>query len=382
MTAITGGLRSLAVAFPSVLRTNAHWHRHHPEMVAQAERHALAKLWGRQADATTRTSAFDRAMAPYLDDPFRGTVERRLRATGETALSMELRAARAALSAAGLTTRDIDLTLSTSFPGDRFGVGNAAYLAAELGLDSPAWNFESACSGSVVGLHMASSLVRSGDYRRVLVVASTSNSALCVDDEGLSWLTGDGAGAFVVEPARAGFGVLGSATVNTVEMNDMFVIHSVALRDGTTRLIGRASPDAGKIGRETAEPLLRRCVDSALAKAHASVRDIDFWVFNTPNAWYADFCAAVLGVAEGRYHSIYPQHANMGAALMPATLYEAWHRGLVRAGQVVGLYSIGSTSTASAVVLRLDDLALGPPPDAPATIDGPSMASIGTGPRP
>ncbi len=375
---IRAGMRSLAVALPSVLRTNAHWREHHPEMVARAEEHALAKLWGTRDGAREDegASTFDRTMRPYVDDPFRGTVERRVRAPGETALSVEVRAARAALEAASLSVDDVDLTLSTSFPGDRFAVGNAAYLAAELGLRTPAWNFETACSGSVVGLHMASSLVRSGDYRRVLVVASTSNSALCVDDEGLSWLTGDGAGAFVVEPAPEGFGVLGWTTVNTVDMNDMFVVHSLARADGSTRLVGRASPTAGKIGRETAEPYLRRCVDGALSMAGMRPDQIDFWVFNTPNAWYADFCAAVLGVGPDRYHSVYPRYANMGAALMPATLYHALHEGRARPGDTLLLYSIGSTSTASAIVMRIGEIARGPFPERPPQVDGPSIASL------
>jgi 3-oxoacyl-[acyl-carrier-protein] synthase III len=375
---VRGTMRSLAVAFPSVLRTNAHWREHHPQMVAQAEQHALARLWGTREGSRERAEAslFDKTMAPYVDDPFRGTVERRLRAPGESVLSVELRAAQGALAAASLTADDLDLVLSSSFPGDRFAVGNAAYLADQLRLRAPAWNFESACSSSVVGLHMAASLVRSGDYRRILVVSSTSNSALCVDHDGLSWLTGDGAGAFVVEAAEEGRGILGWKTVNTVLMNDMFVIHSIPDSKGATRLTGSASPKAGAIGRDTAEPYLRQCVGGALEAANVRAEEVDFWVFNTPNAWYADFCALTLGVSSDRYLSVYPEYANMGAALMPATLYQALATGNVRPGALVVLYSIGSTSTASAVVIRLGEVALGPPPPRPETIDGPSMASL------
>lgn len=370
-------LRSLSIAFPRVLRTNDHWRTHYPEMVAQAEEHALAKLWGTRehAEAAAPTSVFDRTMAPYLEDPFRGTVERRLRAPDEPALDMEVRAARGALGALSIGVGDVDLTLSTSFPADRFGVLNAAYLAEALGLESPAWNYETACSGSVVGLHMAGSLVRSGDYDRILVVASTSNSAICVDDEGVSWFTGDGAGAFVVEPASGDEGILGWKTMNTVSTNDMFVIDSVPTSDGGTRLVGRASPGAGRIARDTAEPILRGCVEGALDDADRRAEDIDFWVFNTPNAWYADYCAEVLGVPPDRYHSVYPKYGNMGAALMPATLYHALREGKCGPGDTILLYSVGSTSTASAVVLRLGPIALGPFPERPAEVDGPSMAS-------
>jgi 3-oxoacyl-[acyl-carrier-protein] synthase-3 len=370
------GMRSLAVAFPSVLRTNEYYRARYPEVVAQAEQYALAKLWSaaqgsdgaRATEATAKRppSAFDATMAPYLGDPFRGAVERRVRAPGETAVSMERAAARGALEAAGLGVDDVDLTLVSSFVGDRLGVGDAAYLAKQLGLRTPAWNFESACSGSVVGLHMAASLVRAGDYRRVLVVCSTSNSVQLADDDTLSWFIGDGAGAFVVERAAPGHGVLGWKTLNSVETNDMFVIHSVPDATGRgTCFRTSAHAEASAMARDTAEAYLRACVDGALAMAGVAAADVDFWVFNTPNAWYADFCGRVLGVGPERFHSVYPRYANIGATLMPATLYHALHEGRVRPGQLVACYSVGSTSTASALVMRVGPIALGPFPARP-----------------
>lgn len=358
------GMTSLAIAFPSILRTNAYWREHHAGLVAAAEEHTLAKLW---AASDAKPTLFDRVMRPHLEDPFRGARERRIRAPSETALSMELRAARKALRARGLTPANIDLTLVTSFVADRFGVGNAALLAAELELPGPCWNYETACSGSVVGLHMAANLIESGRYERILVVASTSNSVQVDDGDTLGWFVGDGAGAFVVEPVDRGLGVLGQATLNSVATNDMFVIHSVPddSREDGTRLSTTANPRAATMARESAEPYLRQCVGDALLSAGASPGDVDFWVFNTPNAWYADFCAQVLGIPEERYHSIYPRYANIGAALMPATLYHAIEKGRVSPGDLVVFYSIGSTSTASAVVARLGSVALGESPPRP-----------------
>ena len=367
------GMTALAVAFPSVRRTNEHWRRHHAAKVQEAEQLTLAKLWSAPERARgAAPSAFERTMQPYLEDPFRGAVERRLRAPGEPALAMELEAARGALGAAGLDTEQVDLTLMTSFVGDRFGVGNAAYLADALGLTTPAWNYETACSGSVVGLHMAASLVSSGEYGRVLVVASTSNSVQVVDDDSLGWFVGDGAGAFVVERVPEGFGVLGHATLNSVGTNDMFVIDSVPDGAGSTRLCTRANERAAQMARDTAEPYLRATVSAALARASVALGAVAFWVFNTPNAWYADFCALALGVAEERYHSVYPRYANIGAALMPATLYHALHERRVGPGGPGGVDSIGSTSTASAAVARFGEVALGPYPEPPPLADAPA----------
>ena len=123
-----------------------------------------------------------------------------------------------------------------------------------------------------------------------------------------------------------------------------------------------ASPDTVAATQD----YLRACVDGALAMAGAAVADVDFWVFNTPNAWYADFCGRVLGVGPERFHSVYPRYGNVGAALMPATLYHALHEGRVRPGQLVACYSVGSTSTASALVMRVGSIALGPYPTRPS----------------
>lgn len=362
-------MRSLSVAFPSILRTNDYWRQRRPDMVARAEEYSLARLWGRDEKASAPTTAFETTMAPHLSDPFRGASERRIRARGETALSMEARAARGALDALSLTPSDIDLALVSSFVGDRFGVGNASYFARELGLAAPAWNFETACSSSLVGLHMAASLVRSDDYRRILVVVSTSNSVQVEDDDTMGWFVGDGAGAFVVERCSGPSGVLGWKTINSVGTNDMFVIRSIPEAAGGTRLCTVPSPNAASMARDTAEPYLLETVSGALSMAELDVRDVDFWVFNTPNAWYAEFCGQVLGVDASRYHSVYPRYANIGGALMPATLYHALHEERVRPGQIIGFYSIGSSSTAAAVVMRAGDISLGPFPERPAIRD-------------
>lgn len=360
------GIRSLALGFPSLRRTNAYWQRRYPTLVERAEHFGLARIWLREEQTD---SVFDRTMEPYRRDPFLGSVERRYRAKGETALSMEVTAASGALAAAGLGPTDVDFTLVSSFTGDRLGVGNAAYLAAELGLTGPAINIESACSGSLAGLTLATELLQSGERQRILVVASTSNSLQAKDDDSVGWFIGDGAGAFVVEPAPAALGVLGVHIVNSVRTNDMFVIYSVPDGEYTTRLETLGNPRTGAIARSTAEPYLREAVEGALAKARLSLADIDFCVFNTPTAWYADFCAQALGVARDRYHSVYPRYANIGAALMPATLYHAIDEGKVRPGDHVLLYSVGSTSTVAAIVLRVGDIALGPYPTPPAIAD-------------
>ncbi len=352
------GIRSLAVSFPTEVRDNAYFVAKDPARFAAAQK-KQPKLWAKP-ETESRSRLFDEEMAKYADDPFRGTVMRRTLAGGKS-LDLEATASRRALEAAGLGVSDVDMMLVGSFMPDQVGVGNATFLARALGYRGPAINFETACSSSVVGLRLATALVASGQHRRVLVVTSCDYTTHLEDSDSLSWFMGDGAGAFVVEPVGEGYGVLGGKTISTAETCGAFFYEEAAV-DGAVQFRMRADPAVNQVLRDTAEEFVRAAVDGAVSAAGVPLDAIDFFVFNTPNAWYARFCARAIGVDPTKTISAYPLYANIGPALMPANLHLAASLGRIAPGARVLLYSVGSVSTASAVVMRWGDVALGPEP--------------------
>lgn len=357
----TVGLLSLAPHFPRTVRTNDHWRTNHPELVASAEQRTLAKLWSAPTAASDDTAEFDAAMAPYLADPFRGAVERRVLAADEPTWALQVAAARAALDAAGVSAAEVGLAIVSTFYPERLDVGNAVFVARELGMRGAAWNLETACAGSVVGLSTAAALVRAGDFDNVLVVVACRYSHVVPETDSLSWFLADGAGAFVVGHVGAGEGVLGSKTVHTADTCGVFFPEMV-VEDGAPRIRMRADARAGRVLRESSKLHLVECCEGAAARAGVSLADVDFFVFNTPTAWFAEFAAAALGVDPARTLSTYRRFANVGPALMPANLHAAARAGRVRRGDVVLVYGVGSVSSASAVVMRWGEVALGPDP--------------------
>lgn len=360
------GLRSLAVEFPSTLRTNGYYRARQPEVYETAGQRSLARMWS--AGAATGDAggdAFDAEMAPYLEDPFRGTVERRVLSPGETVLQVELRAARAALAAARMAPSDVDLLISSAFVPDQVGIGHSAFLARDLGLVGTAWNLETACASSLEALRTASALVRAGEHRTVLVVVSCMYSKVSDDRDTLTWFLGDGAAAFVVGEVPGPAGVLGSHFVHTGETCGS-IYYELSDVPGTPRVCVRSDRAAGKALRDSAPRFLDVCTTGALRRAGVGLGDIDFFVFNTPTAWYARFAARALGVDPDRTLSTYPEYANTGPVLMPTNLHRAASSGRVKPGDLVLLYSIGSVSSAGAVVVRWGDVALGPAVAPPA----------------
>ncbi|MCG8461253.1 MAG: hypothetical protein MI919_33620, partial [Holophagales bacterium] len=343
-------VEALAISVPERIVTNEHWRKTQGRLVREAEKRIW--MWKRPLGwSDRRPSAFDLEMEPFLDDPFRGSVQRRLLAPGGTALELEADAARKALDAAGLPISEVDLLLVTSFLPDRHGIGGAAFLAQELGHAGAAWNLESACSSANLSLLTAAGLIRSGQFRRALLVSSCTYSRAVREQDPISWTIGDAAGAMILCRAEAGHGYLGGHTVHTGNTCGAVRYLLDIDDDGVPYPRMQTGRAAGKLLRESSEPNLRTCVSSALAQADLELADLDFAVFNTPLAWYAYFCARVLGMPRSKTINMHPIYNNVGPCLTLVNLFHAahWHLG---EGDRVLLYSVGSVSSCAATVLR------------------------------
>ncbi len=352
------GMTSLAVSLPNTVRTNDYYREKYPDIVAAAERRTLAKLWAKHDLGSPDLDPFAAAMEPYLRDPFRGTVERRVLAPGESALSLEVSAAKKALSAAGMTPGDMDLLMVCSFLPDQLGVGNAAFIARELGIKRSAWNIESTCSSALVAYQTACALIEANHHRNVLVVISCTYSRVSDETDTLSWFLGDAAGAFVVARVPANEGLLGFTTVNTTATCDTFYYRAEEQSAGEPRVRIQCTASTGRIMHETAAPYLLECCEGAVKQAGVKLKDIDHFVFNTPTAWHTDFATRALGVDPARTVNTYPLYANVGAALPLVNAHHAATQGKIARGDLVLFYSVGSVSTTSAVVTRWSDVAV------------------------
>ncbi len=355
------GLQSVGVSVPDRVLTNEHWHHHHPQMISDVE--GRIWMWRKPMEWSEGSEAFNREMAPYVRDPFRGARQRRYMESDGSVRELELTAAWDAIKAAKLEPEDIDLLICSAFQPDVWGIGNAAFLARDLGLKGAAWNLESACSSSLVAFQTACSLVESGQFRTVLVVSSCSYSRATVEHDPISWGVGDAASAFVVGEVEDGAGYLGGHTVHTAETCEAVAYHLEPQREGPPRLRIRTGKQTAEILRGTSESYLKECCHGALESAGLVLSDIDHFVFNTPLAWYAAFCARVLGIDRRKTMSVYPLYANVGPALLGLNLLHAAHWRAYRPGDLVLLYTVGSVSTCSAAVMRWGDVGLGALPE-------------------
>ena len=362
------GIRSLAVSFPSVIRTNEYWEKKYPELFARAKpRTVRVSKFSDNRSNYDRLNLWSMGVAPYLSDPFRGNVERRVLGVGESSFTLEYSAAKDALEAAQISPERVELMIVASLFGEYTGSGHASYLAQELKLHCPAWNLESTCSSASIALQNACALIQTETYRNILVVVSQIGSNTTDEKDTLSLSMGDGAGAFLVDSLQATQGILGTKIINTAVTHGAYLHELKIDPQGKPRLYTRMGENASMLA-ETAVDFVRTCTYGAVDAAGLTLDDIDFFAFNTPTAWYADICTSALGIDPQRVINLYPRYANIGPVFPIANLYHAAEAGKIRENNLVLVYSNGAAATAVATVMRWGNVGLGQVPTDPINV--------------
>lgn len=126
-----------------------------------------------------------------------GIRERHIAADGELTSDLGIKAAQAALANAGVEAQSIDLiVVATSTPDNTFPA-SAVTVQAGLGITGgAAFDLQAVCSGFVFGLATVDGMLRTGMFKRALLIgAETFSRILDWNDRTTCVLFGDGAGA-------------------------------------------------------------------------------------------------------------------------------------------------------------------------------------------
>ena len=135
-----------------------------------------------------------------------GISERHIAAPDTATSDLAVLAAKEALECRGIAATELDAIIVCTVTPDMLFPSTACIVQDQLGAHN-AWGFDlvAACSGFVYGLTTASSLIAAGTHKKVLVIgADTMSRIIDYKDRATCVLFGDGAGAFLLEPAEEG----------------------------------------------------------------------------------------------------------------------------------------------------------------------------------
>jgi 3-oxoacyl-[acyl-carrier-protein] synthase-3 len=284
-----------------------------------------------------------------------GIRERHIAADGETTSDMALRAARAALGAAGTDAQSIDLiVLATSTPDNTFPA-SAVAVQAGLGLThGAAFDLQAVCSGFVFGLAVADGLLKTGAHKRALVIGSeTFSRILDWTDRGTCVLFGDGAGAVVLE-AQLQSGTRADRGILTTHLRSDGRHKLKLYVDGgpsSTQTVGHLRME-GRAVFKHAVAMITDVIEDAFKATGYTAGDIDWFVPHQANKRIIDDSAKKLGIAPEKVVSTVDRHGNTSAASIPLALAAAVADGRIKRGDLVLLEAMGGGFTWGASLVR------------------------------
>ncbi|MCL4125450.1 UNVERIFIED_CONTAM: hypothetical protein GTU68_016782 [Idotea baltica] len=271
----------------------------------------------------------------------RSGIERRhFAAEGEVTSDLAIKAAKDALSHAGIDASAIDaIVLATSTPDQTFP-STATKVQAALGMTHGfAFDVQAVCAGFPYALTTANAMIIAGQANRILVIgAETFSRIMDWNDRTTSVLFGDGAGALIIEAQLKSDG----------RYKDILYVDGGVSSTQTTGVLRMEGREVFK----HAVAKLAEAGETALEKIGLHGDDVDWIVPHQANLRIIKKTAQIMGVPMDRVVVTVQDHGNTSAASIPLALSVAVKRGQIKQGDLLLTEAIGGGLAWGAVVLR------------------------------
>jgi len=282
---------------------------------------------------------------------------------GETGVTLAREATCQALANAGMKAADLDCIVYCTCTPDHFEPGNGVFLERELGLrDIPAIDVRNQCSGFLYGLSVADAWIRTGQYRRVLLVGAEVHSrGLDKTTRGrdTAVLFGDGAGVAILGPTTAdGRGVLSTHLYADGRHAEKLWVDAPGLAHDpfiSEELLQAGKHRAVMEGREVfkyASVLMPQSVATALAHNGLTPADVSLLVPHQANLRILEMVQKATGLREDQVYTNIQKYGNTTAASIPIALHEAVCEGRLKRGDLLVLTAFGSGFTWASAAIR------------------------------
>lgn len=293
-----------------------------------------------------------------------GIQERRWFTPGvDTVTSLSKKASEMALERAGVSAKEIDFIIFATVTPDYFIPGNGVLLQRELGMGTiGALDIRNACSGFIYALSIADQFIKTGMYKKILVVgAEIQSSALDKSDEGRSSsvIFADGAGAALVGAVDSDEpGILSTHLHAQGEYaEELYCKDPGSSREVrlTPELIESGSFQLKMNGNTVFKHAVVRFIEvinEALAANNLDKTDIDLLVPHQANLRISQYIQQKLGFPDEKVFNNIMHLGNTTAGTIPIALSQAWELGRIKEGDLICLAAFGSGFTWASALLR------------------------------
>jgi 3-oxoacyl-[acyl-carrier-protein] synthase-3 len=284
-----------------------------------------------------------------------GIEERHIAEEGELTSDLGIAASHQALVRAGIDPVDIDLVVCATSTPDRTFPATGVRIQAGLGITrGAAFDVQAVCSGFVYALSIADNFLKTGQFKRAIVVgAETFSRILDWSDRGTCVLFGDGAGAVVLEAqtqlgSREDRGILATRIRSDGRFEDLLYVDG---GPGSTKTTGHLRMNGREVFRHAVQKI-SGVIEETLVMTGYAPSEIDLYVPHQANKRILDGIAHRLGIEPGKIVYTLARHGNTSAASIPLALNQAFEDRRLTEGRLVLMEAMGGGLTWGAALAR------------------------------
>ncbi len=288
-----------------------------------------------------------------------GIKQRRiLKKEGEGSSYLGIQAVGCLLEETGTKAEEVDLLIcATSNPDYRFP-STGSVIAHKLGLTHAyAYDIQAACAGFLVALQDGAAYIRSGMYKKVVVVAAEKMSSMVnYADRTTCPLFGDGAGAMLLEPSEDKVGIIDGVFHIDGEGRDHLLMKAGgSVKPASHETIDAAEHFVYQEGRAVYKHAVTDMLTSSLDVASRNgltMDDVDWFVPHQANLRIIEAVAERSGIAPEKVLVNIEHYGNTSAASIPLCLDE--YKSRIKKGDKLILTAFGAGFTWGALYVIWD----------------------------
>lgn len=287
-----------------------------------------------------------------------GIKERRIADEKQATSDLAMEASQKALECAGLKAKELDLIIVATVSGDMLFPSTACVLQHRLeAVKAAAFDINAACSGFLYGLSVANSFIRSGQFRKILLVgAETLSRFTDWEDRNTCVLFGDGAGAVILSAVTGENGILSTHIHADGSMGDLLSLPGGGSRyPASKETIDKKMHFIKMKGNETfkvAVKILENLVTETLKSNNLKPSQLAALIPHQANLRIIQATANRLGLPLDKVVINLDRYGNTSAASIPIALDEAVRTGRIREDDYLLLEAFGGGLTWASALIR------------------------------
>ncbi len=278
-----------------------------------------------------------------------GIRERRIASENQATSDLSYEAALRAIDNAKIDKNEIDLVIVATSTPDYLMPSTAAIVQDKLGIKAAGFDQVAACTGFVYGLMTGYSFIKSGIYKKVLVIgADTFSKYVDWEDRGTCILFGDGAGAVVLGEVETGGYLSGDLNADGSGCQELIIPSSGSKKPLSQQTLDNKEQFVKMNGREIFKFAVRvfpETVEKTLSEIKMNVNDVDLFIPHQANIRIIESIAKRFEQPLDKFYVNLDKYGNTSAATIPIALDEATKEGRIKKGDKVMMIGFGGGLT-------------------------------------